>query len=246
MTRSIRTFALLALLSTGSVLDGSDAPAQEAPPQPAPLCGRLRTPLIDDFESGAANHAWFTFNDGTGEQTPADGLDLIVRGGPKKSRFAIHTAGDEFVEWGAGVGVALGCGYDVRAFDGMSFAVRADGAGSFELELLTYPTWPVEFGGECTGDGCNDHYMLPMSLPDDRWYQCSVRFDDLAQQGFGTPVPLDLQSVGGVQYGFFGPDMPFDFALDDVQFVKRIPRTGCVPLEPEKSCGGGQGPSRGR
>jgi len=232
MTQPIRTFALFTLLSTGFVLGGADAPAQEAPPAAPPLCGRLRTPLIDDFESGDSSHAWFTFNDGTGQQTPLGSDDLIVRGGPKKSRFAIQTAGDGFVVWGAGVGMALGCGYDVRAYDGVSFAVQADGAGSFEFELLTYPTLPVEYGGACVGDGCNDHYMLPISLPDERWYQCSVRFADLHQQGFGTPVPLDLQSVAGLQYNFSSADMPFDLALDDLQFVKRIARSGCVPLEP--------------
>lgn len=244
MTRPIRTFALFTLLSTGLWLGGSDAPAQQAPSPSPPLCGRLRTPLIDNFESGTLGQSWFTYNDGTGEQTPVDGLDLIVRGGAKKSRFAIQTAGDGFVEWGAGLGVALGCGYDVRAYDGVSFAVQADEAGSFELELLTYPTWPVEYGGACVGDGCNDHYMLPISMPDDRWYQCSVRFEDLRQMGFGTPVPLDLQSVAGLQYGFFSDDMPFDLSIDDVQFVKRIPRTGCVPLE--QVCHHGRGPGHGR
>ena len=37
----------------------------------------------------------------------------------------MHTAGADFIEWGAGLGTAFSCGYDVRGYDGVRFAAKA-------------------------------------------------------------------------------------------------------------------------
>jgi hypothetical protein len=240
MQRLTRISVTGALLAGGLLLGVGSLRAQEAPepPEAQPtlgLCGALGNALVEDFESGSSG--FYVFNDGTGQQTSADGLGLVVRGGPKKSRYALQTAGDDFVDWGAGLGVGLGCGYDVRAYNGVRFAAKADGAGTFNVQVVTLESMPVEFGGQCE-EGCNDYYMLDIALPDDRWYEC----------GFGTPVPLDLTAVSGLQYGFQLDDMPFDLSLDNITFARGIRRTSCVPLEPARpACPPGKSnPPRGR
>lgn len=239
MPRLTRISFAGALLAGGLLLGVGSLQAQEAPPVEPQigLCGPLGSALVEDFESGSSG--FFIFNDGTGQQTPADPFSLVQRGGPKKSRYALHTSGDDFVEWGASVGVALGCGFDVRAFNGVHFAAKADGAGTFNVQLITLESLPVEFGGQCE-EGCNDYHAFDIALPDDRWYDCNVRFADLAQLGFGTPVPLDLTAVSGLQYGFQLHDLPFDLSLDNISFAKGIRRSSCTPLEPARpACGAG-------
>lgn len=240
--RNIRLLSTVLLTTLAASLElSTDAKAQEIPP-PLPLCGPRTVALMSDFEDGeaASAEAWaglYIFNDGTGVQLPADPLDVVVEGGPGRSRFMAYTVGDDFTEWGSGLGMTLGCAYDVRRFEGVRFAVQAGGAGSFRFEVLTLPTTPVEFGGECA-EGCNDHYSETFSLPKEEWYECSVRFADLAQVGFGAPVPLDLSSVHGVQYNFTLDDMPFDLAVDEISFEKKVKKTGCVRLQTDNSCGG--------
>ncbi len=225
------------MLGVGS-LQAQEAPPPEEPP-PLGLCGARGSARVEDFESGSSG--FYLFHDGTGQQTPADPFGLVQRGGPKKSRYALRTAGDAFVDWGAGVGVGLGCGYDVSAFNGVRFAAKADGAGTFNVQLITLENLPVEFGGQCE-EGCNDHHAFDIALPDDRWYESSVRFADLAQVGFGTPVPLDLGAVSGLQYGFGLDDLPFDLSHDNGTFARGIRRSSCSPLEPARpACPPGKG-----
>jgi hypothetical protein len=228
---------ILGLLSGGALLHDGEVYAQAAPPAdplpPIPLCGPRSVALIDDFEADSGG--WYTVNDQTGVQLPLDLVNLVVAGGPGKSKLAAHTAGEGFVDWGAQLGVDLGCAYDVRKFEGVTFAVKAGGTGAFRFDLLTLPTQPVDAGGECL-ENCWDHYGYDIALEEDGWYECSIRFKDLAQVGFGTKVPLDLRKVNGLHQGFRVSEMPFDSWLDDVSFAKRIARSGCTPIERERTC----------
>jgi hypothetical protein len=208
------------------------------PPLAADQCGPWRRSLIDDLEDGnialgpSDEGAWLLFSDETGTQSPVIAEDLVARGGPGRSRYAVHSAGDGFTNWGAGFGVALGCGYDVHKFDGVSFKVKAGGAGSFRLELLTLQALPAEYGGRCT-ENCSDYYQAPLEASEDEWYECTVPFDALSQQGWGAPVALDLRSVTGIQFNFALEDVPYDLWVDDLAFSSRS-TPGCKPLR--KSC----------
>jgi hypothetical protein len=231
-----RVLLLLGSLSGGLLLQDGQASAQEVPEPvpPIPLCGARSVALIDDFEAGVSG-SWYTVNDQTGVQLPLDLVNLVVGGGPGKSKLAAHTAGEGFVDWGAQLGVSLGCAYDVRKFEGVTFAVKAGGAGAFRFDLLSLPTQSVEAGGECT-ENCWDHYGYDITLEEDGWYECNLRFKDLTQIGFGTKVALDLRKVNGLQQTFRATEMPFDAWLDDVAFARRVARSGCAPIERERAC----------
>jgi hypothetical protein len=218
------------LASEPGALGNAPAASSAAPDQ----CGPWRPALVDNLEDGDVmvgrdgEGAWFLFNDETGTQLPTLVEDLVVRGGPRGSRYAAHSSGDGFSVWGAGFGVFLGCGYDVRKFDGVRFKVRAGGARQFRVELPTLALVSEEFGGRCS-ENCQDFYNASFVLDDGAWYECTVPFDGLAQTGWGAPATLDLSTVTGVQFNFALEDVPYDLWVDDIEFSKRS-RLGCVPI----------------
>ena len=204
-----------------------------ATPLAADQCGPWKPALIDNVEDGdvffGSSGSWVVFNDATGAQTPVISSDLAVRGGPRGSRYAVHSTGKGFTDWGAGFGVALGCGYDVGRYDGVRFKIKASGARQLALQLVTLQLLPDEFGGRCVSDDCNDFYQARLSVPDRGWYECTVPFEALAQSGWGRPEALDLSAVSGVQWSFGVEDLPYDVWVDDVELSRRS-KLGCVPL----------------
>jgi len=201
-------------------------------------CGDPAAALIDDFEDGNTLTpdgfgGWYLANDGTGTQLPRDVSGLVVPGGRGDSRFSAHTSGEGFTEWGAVVGVGFGCARSVEAFDGFRFATQA-AAGTFDVKLVTLATQSEDTGGECT-EVCNDHFALPLAVADGRWYECSVRFEDLAQQCWGTAVDLDLDAATGIEV-FHPANASFITTLDDLRFESELSQSGCVALEPQLQC----------
>ena len=156
-------------------------------------CGAWTHALVDDLEDGDVffgprdQGTWLVFNDQSGKQLPAMVDDLVVRGGPRGSRFVAHSTGSGFTSWGAGLGLALAR----RArpeYDGVRFKVKAGGMGTFATEVVTLALLPQEFGGRCEGDGCNDYHRAPITLPNDRYYECTVPFASLVQQGWARQL----------------------------------------------------------
>lgn len=196
--------------------------APEASPR---TCGPPATALIDDFEGGFPPN-WIAFDDGTGTRD-----FQIERGGPFESRFAGHLVGDGFTMWGAGVAAAFTCLTDARSYDGLTFHMRAGGPANFFVQVTIPQTVEVPNGGLCT-ENCNDHYTyLPMlSAPGNEWYECRVRFANLAQFGFSTPIDLDLCRVNSIQFYFTEANQPMDAWIDDVAFAQGVTSTGCTPL----------------
>lgn len=202
-------------------------------------CSAEAQALIDDFEDGDTttddgDGGWYVGNDGTGTQLPSDIADLVVAGGPEPSDSAARTAGEDFTLWGAVAGVAFGCAKSVKDFKGLSFAIQSETSNVFDFKLITLATQSEVNGGDCT-EGCNDHFSVPLALADTRWFKCSVRFDDLAQQCFGTPVELDRDAVKGVEL-FFPAGAAFDVTFDDLTFESNVTQTGCVALEAQLQC----------
>jgi hypothetical protein len=207
------------------------APAQ-CPPIPgiaieaSPIaCGPPLAALFDDFEGGFPPN-WIPFDDGTGTRQ-----FRVEQGGPLESRYAGHLVADGFTTWGAGVAAAFTCLTDARSFQGVRFHMRAGAPGRFFVQVTTPQTIEAMNGGLCT-ENCNDHYTyLPkLSVPGDEWYECRVRFADLAQFGFSTPVALDLCRFSSFQFYFTEVDQPVDAWIDDVAFVQDVPSTGCTQL----------------
>lgn len=165
---------------------------------------------------------------------PLDPSALVRAGGPGKSQYALHTAGEGFLDWGTQAGVNLdGCAHEVSVYAGVSFAAKTAGNGTFRFNVSTLLTSPVEYAGECV-EGCFDHYAYDVVLKDDGWYECNLRFRDLTQQGWGTTVGVELQAVDSLQQSF-AAGVAFDLTLDDVRFERKIARSGCTPIA-DPSC----------
>lgn len=212
--------------------------------------------LIDDFEDGdghiakigGRNGTWFSFNDGSGQQTPAPGVLLSPEVDPFTTNFFLRSTGTGFVNsagspslYGAGIGTAMlevggfRTPYDASGYGGIAFTYKLlSGPYSAQLRLnvATSATTPVEFGGLCT-QGCNDDfgYAVPFSNVSCYYYTgflctATVPFSQLAQVGFGTPTTFDPSTIVSlkwqISWPFFSPSSGanfFDFSLDDVSFV---------------------------
>ena len=203
---------------------------------PPPTCTQ---PLIDDMEHTDGSILpncnrmgfWFTFNDATtgATQTPAAGSSflpsLIPDGGRGSSTHAAHTSGSGFTVWGAGMGFDLNDAggnttkntYDASQYTGFTFYVMAGAGGSttVRFNVPTKATDPV--GGICTpSTKCNDHFGETLNLTNS-WTQVTVKFSDLAQQGWGTPATFQASQMYGVELQF-DPNVNFDLWVDDISF----------------------------
>jgi hypothetical protein len=214
---------------------------------------------IDDFEDGDGNlialarrnGSWFTFNDGTGVETPAPGSPVLPEVLDANATFVLHATGRDFspavtlpdgsFAFGAGVAVELhldpesqvalpydGSGYGGLQFD---FTLRFPATTRIRLSFLvaTSATTPVAEGGTCT-TGCSDDFGLfgtfnisPVS------FSTNITWDQLTQQGFGTPVAFDPKTILSLKWLLAFPDGgqgasadDFDFQLDNVAFLPPV------------------------
>lgn len=233
------SFAAALLVGSAGAHDTSPEPEEEESEAIA-LCGPPSSLLIDDLDDGDTVTA-----DGLGSWyfapnalTPSALSGLPVPGGPGRSCFAAHLVGPGTANSDTWLGVSLGCARDVRRLDGFRFAIK--GTGAFYAKVVTLDTTAEEFGGTCVEadsdpdtTNCNDHYSTQetFTLPDGRWYECSVRFRDLDQLTWGTRVDFDPREVTGVEFIMPG-EVGFDLMVDDVRFAADVHRTGCRPLQP--------------
>ena len=190
--------------------------------------------MIDNFEdgdgalipNGGRQGYWYIFNDETegATQTP-DGEVLPVEGGSDGTAMAMNTAGSGFTEWGAGIGIDLnnegggmegGNGikmtYDSSAYAGV--VLTAKGNGQIRAMVQIEATIPPEEGGTCAVD-CDPHGKV--LLLSDEWQQFTLPFDQLNQEGWGTPAAWDSATVVGLQFKV-GASTDFDFWIDEVGF----------------------------
>lgn len=218
-----------------------DSARRAALPAAAPLtCAASASPFIDDMEDADASTldgfgGWYVFDDEDplSTDTLSDLANPVAPGGPGRSRFAARIAGSGFIRY-AGMGVTLGCARDAGAFEGYRFAVKAGGPRSFDTKVPTAATVQAANGGACTAD-CEDHFSTPtdpsLTLSDGGWHECSIRFCDLAQQGYGAPVAFDVGTVMGMEFIAQADDQPFDITVDNVELAAHVARTECVPIQ---------------
>jgi hypothetical protein len=187
--------------------------------------------MIDNFEdgdgalipNGGRQGYWYTFNDATVDavQTPPVDMVLPEAGGAAGTMMAIHTTGSGFAEWGAGIGIDLNSSggdmpikmvYDSSAFTGI--VLMAKGNGQIRAAVQIEATIPEAEGGTCVLD-CDPHGKV--LLLTDEWQQFTLPFDQLNQEGWGTPASWDATTVVGVQFKV-GKDLEFDFWIDEMGF----------------------------
>lgn len=212
--------------------------------------------LIDDFEDGdgdlvaigGRNGAWFTFNDGSGVQTPAPDTEIVPQVLDASADLVLHSTGEGFsparllpdgsFAFGAGVGAILSVDpttdeavpYDASGYAGLgfSFAISFPSSTPVQLSFLvgTSATTPVEDGGTCT-EGCFDDFGVVGSIPFSPFtFSGVLPFEALTQGGFGTPATFDPATILSLKWIIAFPDVgqpasanQFDFQLDDVAFA---------------------------
>ena len=198
--------------------------------------------LLDDMETPDGNGwtcdtngrggTWFAYDDGTdGVRDPdINTLPATVLETPRgKSTQAVHLSGSGFTDWGGGMGINLTPAspsdvtfYDVSKYSGVKFWARGQGQMQFQVQQPSTRGADQEFPGECVeqfGAACEDHYSAePIELTSE-WKEYELRWAELAQRGYGMPVPFDYR-VFSVEFHFFGAQ-DFDFWIDDLRLVPR-------------------------
>jgi hypothetical protein len=211
--------------------------------------------LIDDFEDGDGQIAplggrrgfWFTFNDGTGTQTPAAGTPVLPQVLDTSANFLLHTTGSGFASlnttppdggavFGAGVGTNLlvdSSGtvrpYNASAYSGINFTFFTRSSPNFPLQVsffvATSATTPVDEGGTCTMGCFDDFGFVGFVSGGQSSFSGGFSWGDLRQQGFGTPAVFDPATIVTLKwivafpnFGQSATDNAFDFQLDDVAF----------------------------
>ena len=202
-----------------------------------PTRGSGSLPLIDSVSDGDSSiiqqdgrsGGWFTFNDGTGTQTPAPSQ---VTASPGK----ICTSGFGFTDWGAGLGVSLDsvgtspnqtCAYDVTAYKGITFGIQGFVSGAnLRFKIITAEIATVANGGTCVstiaGNNCDDAYGVDISSTtsglvctsgNSSWIcgplfgasgpvTVTVPFSRMSQSGWGQVIALDLTKVLSLEWQF--------------------------------------------
>jgi hypothetical protein len=166
---------------------------------------------------------WYTFNDGTGVQTPPPGVTANpsrIPGGRGASRFAMHTFGLGCTGWGDGIGLNLNNAsdasitpYDASGYSGIRFWVR--GTGMTHLVVPEVGTAARKDGGSCTQQ-CGDSSGKLVDLYP-AWKQVTIPFSDLSQLGLGTWAPFLSKRLLAIQF-LIPCEGAFDLWIDDIAF----------------------------
>jgi hypothetical protein len=199
---------------------------------------------IDDFEDGDANvlpiggrnGGWFSFNDGTSgvQIPPANVLPLPLPDG-RNGSLALHTVGSGFTAFGSAVGVApaaldnLAIAYNASGYKGVRFTYSSTSFNSVRFNVSTTDTADTANGGTCVPgpQTCFDDFGVFLGPsadfstfpPTPAFTTAEIRWENLAQLGFGTGFQFDPAHVLTIKWQFSAFDN-FNFILDDVEFIQ--------------------------
>ena len=186
--------------------------------------------MIDDFEDGngallpndGRQGFWYVFNDGSmgGSQTPPADRVLPSVGGANDTDHAMHSTGNGFTVWGAGLGVdfqnmggnSLKMPYDASNYTGI--VLMGKGNGPVRVSVAIESTTAESEGGTCVSD-CDQHGLL-LNFTNE-WQEFYLPFDELAQEGWGTPQPWDAATTTALQFKL-NPNIDFDLWVDEIGF----------------------------
>ena len=255
MIQRISSIAILfSLLTCAFIIACASGDDDEADGQDGEPVEIAEENMIDDLDDGddaiiaTEERAgdWYTFNDGTGDQTPGSGAFTPEAGGPEGSAYAAHTTGGGFAEWGAGIGFDINNGadedtgdggvdesdggvkangelkgvFDASGFQGVAF--QAKGNVQIRAMIAIRSVISEEEGGTCVqGDTdeeeCHNSHGLFLTLSD-TWQQYQLPFDQIAQdEGWGQTFDFDPTTVVSILFQV-GPNEDFDFWIDEVGF----------------------------
>jgi hypothetical protein len=150
---------------------------------------------------------------------------VIVEGGANGSDFAAHFTASGFSANGVTLGVSLGtvlggvpCPYNAGRYLGIGLFVK--GSGRVQLKVSTSDIFSTEFGGTCNDskEQCWDAYQKALPLAAD-WTYHEVRWDELAQQGWGKQVALDPAHFMNLMFEATPAELPADFWVDELRFI---------------------------
>jgi len=191
--------------------------------------------LIDDFESGdghlptpreeyGGRDGYWVIGHDISSPAPATVVSgpspLCVGRGKFSGHFAVIGSLNWDYNWTAVFRATTGSNdavpFDGRAYGGISFWA---GFGSATLTDFAVPLGVTTMDNAWNGNvcsSCQDYYgtTVPMTR---NWQRYEIRFDDLAQQGWGVPqVPTMRrdQLVGFIIW----PKQQFDIWIDDLRF----------------------------
>ncbi len=178
---------------------------------------------------------WYTFHDNTAagvispdtQRTTDDLLPVTLPDPRDGSLLGVHVTADTgFTSWGSGVGFNLKAPsedvrlkYDVSRFSGIVFWARAGtGTASLRFKVVTADITPNdEPGGECTTN-CSDAYNAVINLTT-TWVEYTIRFADLAQEGWGATPPGGFDPTGVLAIQLHAAaGVGFNIWMDDVRF----------------------------
>jgi hypothetical protein len=221
------------------VFDGG-ATTPDTGPEAGPDTGVDAAPpcnLIDDLAtvSGAILTncgrlgGWYTYNDGSGVQTPTPGMpftsELIpAGGGVAPSLYGMHTTGTGFISGGVPLSYAAiafdlnnptgtaKTPYDASMFTGFTFWAKAATGTAATLRVMVPDRNTDPAGGLCTA--CNDHCGVNVTLTA-TWQPYTISFATMHQLNFGMPTEAApvTSALYSIQFQFSDDPDTFDLWL---------------------------------
>jgi hypothetical protein len=178
---------------------------------------------------------WFTYNDGTGAQTP---VPYVVSQQPfTATNGQACTSGSGFKTWGAGMGLSFNtsvdgqtlCTYDASRFQGVTFTLSGQvTSGQLRLIVKMAATTPPQYGGTCVPPAgtsvssyCDSQYNIKLA-PTATPQFVQVKFSQLAQDSWGLRATWDPTTLIGLNWEVSlasSTDATFsNVCVDDVSF----------------------------
>lgn len=239
--------ALLAGAGCGAVVEPIEV-AAGCPDQPlrgpSALDGGTTAQLIDDFETaneqlprvGGRDGYWAYGTDPAGTVfpplDPGGTLFAPVHGPsticPARGRFSGRFAVSSFTGWGANwtasfmapASATEATPYDGRAFGGISFWAAFGGRNGPDFAVpVGVTTMDNAWNGKVCTTYCQDFYRTTVALTH-AWRHYVIRFEDLAQQGWGVPQVPTLRRDQLVGFIIWPPQTQskYDIWIDDIRF----------------------------
>lgn len=214
--------------STGGT--GTNSPCSETASTAVLADFETATAIVNPVEGRSGN--WFSFNDGSGTQTPEKVGSTMpaTASGTCQSTYSFQTGGSDFTGWGAGVGTDLvpkeggiKQPYDLSKYSGFAFVARANAPLALRVSWSDGNT--TEEGGVCNPDAqsgdpdrCGDYFGQEVILTTE-WTRYEVRFSAMTQRGFGLSIPEGFDPT--TAYGFRAQTSAgdFEFWLDELVFL---------------------------
>ncbi len=193
--------------------------------------------LLDGFEdedltleqNAGRGGVWYLFNDATvGTAGPTPLVCSPLTGAPADlGGYAMHITATGFTGFGSGLGVDFRAGkkvYDASKFTGIRFWAKVGVGKNTKHRVQIADATTDVAGGKCNaaanapnGEKCDDHFGFNATFTTS-WAQYVLRFDQLAQIGWGTPAPaLTKTAVYGLQVTAKAK-LEVDLWLDQIEF----------------------------